>query len=784
MDFDFEANIIRSLGKIIDNGHLQKGFKPVHWCTDCASALAEAEVEYQDKQSPAIDVQFPLVDEALVADCFDHPEGHSGEGKLSVVIWTTTPWTLPANRAVAVSPKLEYTLVQIETEQGGKERLILASDLVKDAMDRYGIKEYHALGYCKGAALENLKANHPFYDFQVPIILGDHVTIDSGTGCVHTAPGHGQEDFTVGKQYGLEVANPVGANGVFVEGTQYFEGMHVFKANDHVISVLKDNHNLLHHHAYEHSYPHCWRHKTPIIFRATPQWFVSMDNNGLREKSLQQIEQTRWIPEWGESRIEQMVAGRPDWCISRQRTWGVPITLFVHKDNGELHPSSSALIERVASEVEKSGIQAWFDLDPASLIGDDAENYVKVVDTLDVWFDSGSTHACVVGARDEFKKPADLYLEGSDQHRGWFMSSMMTGVAMNDVAPYQQVLTHGFTVDAQGRKMSKSIGNVVAPQSVVNKSGADILRLWVASADYTAEMAVSDEILNRAADKYRRIRNTSRFLLSNMSGFNPETDMVAPEDMVELDRWIVRRTADLQQQIIEAYDNYQFHAVAQKLMNFCTVELGAFYLDVIKDRQYTAKTDGLARRSCQTALYHIAEAMTRWMAPVMSFTAQEIWQLLPGKRDTFVFTGTWYDGLPEQSSDSAYNDEYWTQVLQVRDAVNKLLEKARREELVGATLQANVTLYADDALAEALGLLKDELRFVLITSGASVEPLSAKGDDAEATDVEGLFVKVAVSKGNKCERCWHYSEDVTEDSPLCGRCVTNVEGEGETRLYA
>ncbi|MFT5162732.1 MAG: isoleucyl-tRNA synthetase [Alteromonadaceae bacterium] len=786
MDFDFEANIIRSLGKIIDNGHLLKGFKPVHWCTDCASALAEAEVEYQDKKSPAIDVKFTAVDELDMVNRFDHPQGHLGEGPVSVVIWTTTPWTLPANQAVAVSPKLEYTLVQIQTA-AGKERLVIGSDLVKDAMDRYGIETYHALGYTKGKSLELAAIKHPFYERVVPVILGDHVTSDSGTGCVHTAPGHGPEDFVVGKQYDLVVDNPVGANGVFVEGTRFFAGEHVFKANEHVIEVLKEHGSLLHHHAIEHSYPHCWRHKTPIIFRATPQWFMSMESKGLREKSLAEIKKTQWIPEWGESRIEQMVAGRPDWCISRQRTWGVPIALFMHKDSGELHPRSAELIEQVAVRVEKEGIQAWFDLEPQELIGDDVADFVKVTDTLDVWFDSGSTHACVVDTREELTKTADLYLEGSDQHRGWFMSSMMTGVAMNGVAPYRQVLTHGFTVDAQGRKMSKSIGNVIAPLTVVNKLGADILRLWVSSADYTAEMTVSDEILKRAADMYRRIRNTSRFLLSNMSGFNPATDMVADENMIELDRWIVRRTATLQSEIIEAYDKYQFHMVAQKLMNFCTVELGSFYLDVIKDRQYTAKSDGLARRSCQTALYHIAEAMTRWMAPILSFTAEEIWQLLPGKRGEFVQTDSWYDGLPQSTQDSAYDDTYWAQVLQIRDEVNRVLEKARRDEVVGATLQADVTLFVSELLHDVLSLLKDELRFVLITSKVDIQPFADKTEQAVATEIEGLWVEVQASQGQKCERCWHYSNDVGTDednSSLCGRCVTNIEGQGETRYYA
>ena len=786
MDYSFEANIIRSLGRIIDNGHLQQGFKPVHWCTDCGSALAEAEVEYQDKVSPAIDVRFAVVDEAVV-DCFDHPEGKRGSGKVSVVIWTTTPWTIPANRAVAVNAKLDYSLVQVEQGPLGAERLIIATDLVKDVMARAGIEHYHALGFAKGAALELVQLQHPLYDFTVPVILGEHVTTDSGTGCVHTAPGHGQEDFVVGKQYNLEVANPVGANGVYLPDTPLFAGQHVFKANDSVVEALKDAGALLVHKAYKHSYPHCWRHKTPIIFRATPQWFISMEQQGLRATSLEQIEQTRWIPEWGQQRIEKMVEGRPDWCISRQRTWGVPIALFVDKDTGALHPDTANLIEQVAKLVEQDGIQAWFDLDAQSLLGDDAAQYVKVTDTLDVWFDSGVTHACVVDVRPEFggADQADLYLEGSDQHRGWFMSSLMTGVSIKHKAPYKQVLTHGFTVDADGRKMSKSLGNVVSPQDVMNKLGADILRLWVATTDYTSEMTVSDEILNRAADKYRRIRNTARFLLANLNGFKPATDLVPFEQMVELDLWVVNRAAKLQQEIIDAYDNYQFHLVSQKLMNFCTVELGSFYLDVIKDRQYTAHTNSVARRSCQTALYHIAQAMVRWMAPIMSFTAQEIWQELPGQTQEFVFTDVWYSGFVGLTA-GKFDDAYWQQLLQVRDEVNKVLEAARREEKIGASLQAEVTLYASAALAADLAKLGDELRFVLITSTAqvSVEPAPT---DAVATELTGLSVQVNASTAPKCGRCWHHRHDVGANAAhadLCLRCVSNVEGDGEQRAFA
>lgn len=785
MDFATEANIIRSLGKIIGNGHLQQGFKPVHWCTDCGSALAEAEVEYQDKVSPAIDVRFKVLDDSVAAK-FDHPAGHAGQGPISVVIWTTTPWTIPANRAVAFNADLQYSLVQVEQGPNGAERLILATELVKDVMARANIEHYHALGFCQGAALDLVKLQHPLYDFSVPVVLGEHVTTDSGTGCVHTAPGHGQEDFVVGQKYGLEVANPVGANGVYLPDTPLFAGQHVFKANETVVEALKEAGALLVHKAYKHSYPHCWRHKTPIIFRATPQWFISMEQQGLRQTSLAEIEQTRWIPDWGQQRIENMVAGRPDWCISRQRTWGVPIALFVRKDNSALHPRTAELIEQVAQKVEQAGIQAWFDLDAAELLGADAADYVKVTDTLDVWFDSGVTHAAVVDARPEFHgAEIDLYLEGSDQHRGWFMSSLMTGVSIKGKAPYKQVLTHGFTVDGEGRKMSKSLGNVVSPQDVMNKLGADILRLWVATTDYTSEMTVSDEILNRAADKYRRIRNTARFLLANLNGFNPQTDALPFNELVELDLWVVNRAAKLQQEIIDAYDNYQFHQVSQKLMNFCTVELGSFYLDVIKDRQYTAHTESKARRSCQTALYHIAQAMVRWMAPVMSFTAQEIWEALPGQSTPYVFTDVWYPGFANLPA-GKFSDTFWQQLLEVRDEVNKVLEAARREEKLGASLQAEVTLFAGAELAQALSQLGDELRFVLITSTAKVsaeQPAAA----AVATAIKGLSVLVEASTAAKCERCWHHRHDVGADAAhpgICLRCVSNVEGSGEQRDFA
>lgn len=784
MDFASEANIVRALGKIIEAGHLEKGFKPVHWCTDCGSALAEAEVEYKDKTSPAIDVKFPLADVDVFAKAFGISEDDLKAHNTGVVIWTTTPWTLPANLAVSLHPELEYSLIALE---GASDWLIVASDLAESCAKRYGSEAFNVVATCIGGALDKARLQHPFLDKTSLIVLGDHVTTESGTGCVHTAPAHGVDDFNVCKQYDIEVYNPVGNNGVYLENTPLFAGQHVFKANQSVIDTLAKHGNLVLNVAYEHSYPHCWRHKTPIIFRATPQWFVSMDKLGLREESLEQIRNTQWIPEWGENRISKMVEGRPDWCISRQRTWGVPIPLYVHKVSGELHPETSALIEKVAADIETSGIQAWWDIDDAALLGSDADQYEKVTDTLDVWFDSGVTHFFVVDCRDDIPASADLYLEGSDQHRGWFMSSLMTSTAMHGHAPYKQVLTHGFTVDAQGKKMSKSLGNVVAPQEVTNKLGADILRLWVASTDYRGEIAVSDEILKRAADNYRRLRNTSRFLLANLNGFNPATDLVAEQDMVALDRWMVTRAKQLQEELVAAYERYDLLVVSQKLTHFCSLDLGSFYLDIIKDRQYTAKQDSVARRSCQTALYHIVEALVRWMAPITSFTAQEIWQEMPGERGKFVFTETWYDGFNSFTQDGALDDDFWQQIMAVKDAVNQALEQARKAQVLGGSLEADITLYADEALKTLLDLLGDELRFVLITSGATVKASAEKTDDAEKTDVSGLFVSVSKTAGEKCVRCWHHREDVGSHAgheELCGRCVTNVDGDGEVRHYA
>lgn len=778
MDYTFEANIVRSLGKIVENGHLLKGFKPVHWCTDCGSALAEAEVEYQDKVSPAIDVAY----KAITPDAINAACSAQYSGDIAIAIWTTTPWTIPASMAVSLNAQLEYVLLD-----AGDRAILVAQELVESCAKRFGLSEVNVLGRCRGEALENQRFMHPYLQREIPVLLGDHVTIEAGTGCVHTAPAHGQDDFVVGQRYGIEVYNPVGGNGVYLPDTEHFAGMHVLKANAAIIELLRERGALLSAEDYEHSYPHCWRHKTPIIFRATPQWFVSMDQNGLLADAVKAVDGVTWLPEWGRARIDSMLGSRPDWCISRQRTWGVPITLFVHKQSGELHPDTQALIEQAALRIESEGINAWFEMDAADLLGAEADAYDKVNDTLDVWFDSGVTHACVLRKRDELQFPADIYLEGSDQHRGWFQSSLLTSLAIEGVAPYRTVLTHGFTVDGDGRKMSKSLGNIIPAKKAMNDQGADIIRLWVAATDYRGELAVSDEILKRTADSYRRIRNTARFFLSNLNGFEPATHAVPFADMLSLDRWVIDRTARLQQEIVAAYDGYHFHQIYQKLHNFCANELSGFYLDIIKDRQYTTAADSLARRSAQTAMYHIGEALVRWMAPILSFTAEEIWENLPGEREPTVHVAQWYEALDMLPAEDAMGDEYWQQVIAVRTAVNREMEVQRAAGTLRGSLDATIELYCGDALKAALASLGDELRFVLITSGATLHDMDGAPSEATATELPGLKLRVFASDDEKCERCWHRRPEVgTIDShpTLCARCVENIDGAGETRNYA
>jgi isoleucyl-tRNA synthetase len=795
LDFKFEADEIRALAKVVANGHLVRGDKPVYWCFDCGSALAEAEIEYQDKMSPAIDVAYDALDPHGLAAKFDVAI-HAGD-IVAVPIWTTTPWTLPASVAVTLGPDIEYVLFEGPARGGKRVLLVVAEALLEKAGKRYGVENPAALGRIKGAGLDLIKLHHPFYQRDIPLIVGDHVTTDDGTGAVHTAPSHGAEDFTVAREYGIAGVNPLGPNGVYTPETEIFAGQFIWKANDTIVDLLRERGVLLAAEKITHSYPHCWRHRTPVVFRATPQWFIGMETKGLRADALKAIrDDVDWYPTWGEERIYGMIKDRPDWCISRQRTWGVPIALFVHKSTSEPHPRSVELMEQVAQRVEQAGADAWYALDPRELLGAESDDYMKVTDILDVWFDSGTTHFCVLDQRPELaRKPGDkvMYLEGSDQHRGWFHSSLLTSVAMQGKAPYDEVLTHGFTVDAQGRKMSKSLGNGIEPQDVMKHYGADILRLWIASADYRNEMALSDEILKRVADAYRRIRNTARFLLGNLAGFDPDKDLVPVEKSLLLDQWAVQQAHDVQQAVVAAYARYDYPDIVQRIQNFCTNELGSLYLDITKDRLYTMQPDSHGRRSAQSAMYRILEALARWLAPILSFTAEEIWPNIPGKRDASVMFETFYDGLaatqgmPEQR-------KFWSDLLAIRAAVAKLLEGMRNAGEIGAALEAEVTLHADLALHARLAPVADELRFFFITSGLRLADAANKPANAQSVEVAGaesepatLWISAHVSEGKKCIRCWHYRTDVgthPEHPEICGRCVSNLpDGPGEQRLY-
>ncbi len=818
MSFQAEADEIRALGKLLEQGHLYRGLKPVNWCLDCRSALAEAEVEYEDKTSEAIDVAFPVADLERLREIFGVGIKHPAYA----AIWTTTPWTLPANQAVCAHPDFIYEL--IETERG---LLILAHDLATACLERYGLRQRRVLASCAGAKLEHLELRHPFQDRVVPLILGSHVTLEAGTGLVHTAPAHGVDDYYVGQRYGLPIDNPVGDDGKFVAATPLFAGLSVWQANPKVIETLEHHGLLLRHDKLRHSYPHCWRHKTPIIFRATTQWFVRMDGNApalshgnvtahppspapgagatsqlplseeddgrgrdvalaeapiagasLRQLALKAIEATQFYPSWGKARLYAMIANRPDWCVSRQRNWGVPIPFFLDKETGDVHPRSAELIAQVAQRVEQGGIEAWFSLEPRELLGDDADRYQKMSDTLDVWFDSGTTHWSVMRGshRAESGYPADLYLEGSDQHRGWFHSSLLTGCALDGRAPYKGLLTHGFVVDGKGKKMSKSKGNVIAPQQVSDTLGAEILRLWVAATDCSGELSISKEILDRVVEVYRRLRNTLRFLLANSADFDASTQAVPVAEWLEIDRYALALTRQLQNDIAAAYARFEFHKVVQALQNFCAEDLGAFYLDILKDRLYTTASASRGRRSAQSALWHILQAVTRLMAPILSFTAEEIWQLLGGDAEDSVMLTTWH-ALPFQDDEEDLLAR-WRQIREVRGEVSKVLEDLRAAGSIGSSLQAEVEIRAAGARHELLAALDDDLRFVLICSKTTL---------VRAADAGAEAVIATPSRHAKCARCWHWREDVGADAAhpeLCGRCLANLFGDGEPRQHA
>ena len=796
MDYRYEADILRSLAKVIERGHLVRGVKPVYWCFDCGSALAEAEIEYQDKVSPAIDVAYVARDPQAFARAFgvDVPAGV----EVAVPIWTTTPWTLPASLAVTLGAELEYALVEGPPRGDVRRWLVVADALAGQALQRYGVDGAVVHGRAPGAVLEHLVLAHPFYgERDIPLLLGDHVSAEDGTGAVHTAPGHGQEDYAVGRQYGLlerytaAQVNPVDGRGVYLPSTPpagdtALAGVHLWKANDLLVQVLRDSGALLAYAKFNHSYPHCWRHKTPVVFRATPQWFISMERAGLRRDALAAIPGVAWVPGWGEQRIHGMIEHRPDWTISRQRYWGVPIALFFDRETGEPHPRTVELMRQVADRVQAEGVEAWYALRAEDLLGEaEASRYEKVNDILDVWFDSGVSHECVLAQRpqDGLHKPADLYLEGSDQHRGWFHSSLLSGVAMDGAAPYRQVLTHGFAVDEQGKKMSKSLGNVVVPQKVIDQMGADVLRLWVAATDFSAEMSVSDKILKQGGDVYRRLRNTARFLLGNLHGFDPATHLRPLHDMVALDRWIVHRAWETQQKIAAAYERYDFAEIVQLLSNFCSVDLGSLYLDVTKDRLYTMPEDSRGRRSAQSAMYRVAEAFVRWIAPILAFTADEMWGFLPpstehGPREDNVLFATWYEGVAPLEDDAPLSAADFDALLALREQVSRTLEPMRAAGEIGAALDAQIGLRCDGEALARLAPLADELRFLFISGDVAVS--------AEPGARDAIAVLATPTDKPKCVRCWHRRADVGTDAAhpqLCARCVTNISGPGEDRRW-
>ena len=773
MDFQTEAETVRALGEIYLAGYLYRGEKPVQFCLDCGSSLAEAEVEYKDKISPAIDVAYRFKDKAALAGAFGLSEI---DGEAFAMIWTTTPWTLPASQAISAGADVVYQL--IDTAKG---KLVLAKDLAEEALKRYGFEHSAVLAETGGAKLENLHLEHPFLERDIPMLNGDHVTTEAGTGLVHTAPSHGLDDYFVCLKYGIELDNPVNGEGRYRSDVPRVAGLTVWEANPVITEWLQENGRLLANTKIEHSYAHCWRHKTPLIYRATGQWFIGMDKAGhdgktLRNKAMKAVDDTEFFPAWGRARLEAMIEGRPDWVVSRQRYWGTPMTFFVHKESGELHPKSAEFLEEVAKRIEKKGIEAWFSLDAKELLGEEAADYEKLNDTLDVWFDSGSTHFSVLKQREELAWPADLYLEGSDQHRGWFQSSMLIGCATVGRAPYKQLLTHGFVVDQNGRKMSKSLGNVVAPQEVYNEFGADILRLWTASTDYSGELAISKEILKRVTESYRRIRNTLSFLFANLSDFSPIEHAVPQDQMVEIDRYAMILARQLQERLAgDFYPRYAFHFAVKDIVAFCSEDLGAFYLDILKDRLYTTQVDSHARRSAQTALYHITRSLVLLISPILCFTGEEAWDIIGGGEEDSVLFHTWHEfpSINEKSEEALLKK--WQAVREVREAVTAAIEPLRADKSVGSSLQAEVAITAPDALAGYLKALGEELRFALLVSEVSV----AKGDE--------LTVAAKVSGGEKCERCWHYTDDVgsvAAHPTLCARCAENVSGKGETRHYA
>jgi len=764
LDSSFEANAVRALGKIYEAGHIEKGEKPVHWCQDCGSALAEAEVEYQDKTSKSIDVAFKANEQSLKK--LNEVFATNIVDGISFVIWTTTPWTIPSNVAVCINPELDYALIKLDGEH-----LVIAEAMIELCMERWGTTS-ELVSKTLGKNLVDISLIHPFIERKSELLHGDHVTTEAGTGCVHTAPAHGLDDYFICKKHGIETFKALNSKGFFKEEFEFIAGLPASKADPLVIEKLNEVKALVNCDDFHHSYPHCWRHKSPLIFTSTAQWFISMNKSGLLNEALQSISGVSWEPSWGEQRIEGMLTDRPDWCISRQRNWGVPITLVVHKESGAIHPNQSELFKQFANLIEENGISSWESLDLNEFI-DDGDSYIKITDSLDVWFDSGVTHFAVSEQRFEEGIVADLYLEGSDQHRGWFQSSLLTSIAMNGRAPYKAVLTHGFVVDENGRKQSKSLGNVVSPQKVWDSLGADILRLWVASADFRSEMVASDEILKRVSDQYRRIRNTFRFILGNLNDFD-ESKKIVFEDQIELDKWIVLETSKLQEDVLKLYESYSYHNVVQKIHNFCVNELGGIYLDIVKDRLYTCKDSSHARQSCQTSLNYVLNTMVRLTAPILSFTSEEIWQTHPSLKgqNESIFLSKYFES--KQEGECVISSSDWARIFEIKDIVNQSIERLRNENKLKGSLDSNVIISANEEDKSILDKLGPELHFVFISSQASV------------IDGDTLSIQIDQMSDEKCTRCWHRDSTVGEskDHPeICSRCEENIDQSGESRSF-
>ncbi|QCI19727.1 MAG: isoleucine--tRNA ligase [Buchnera aphidicola (Brevicoryne brassicae)] len=782
MDFKNEANIIRTLSKIIKKKYLYQDFKPVYWCLSCSSSLSEAEVEYSKKTSDSIIVAFKNQNKSIIENIFNLKKINQKE--IYLPIWTTTPWTLPSSKAIAIHPDFAYQLIETE-----KYNLIIAKKLVKNVLNKLKIKKWIVIDSIKGKYLENVIFLHPFLkNIYLPLILGKHVTLESGTGCVHTAPDHGPDDYKVSQKYNIKISNLVDFKGNYISNIHpKLDGINIFQANSIIIKILTERNLLLHHEYLKHNYPHCWRHKNPIIYRATPQWFVKIDYQKLRDKSLEEIKKVFWIPEWGQSRIREMIKKRPDWCVSRQRKWGVPMSIFINKKTREIHPKTFLLMEKIAKKVEIEGIKAWWNIDLKEILGKEYQVYDKILDILDVWFESGNTHTSIKYKNKKYEKnSADMYLEGSDQHRGWFMSSLIISTLINEKAPYSEVLTHGFVVDGKGQKMSKSMGNTISPNNIINKLGADVLRLWVASSNYSNDISISDEILKNASDTYRRIRNTARFMLANINDFNPKKDIISKNNMVYLDKWAISHTKTVQEEIIELYKKYNFHAVIQRIMYFCSMEMGSFYLDIIKDRQYTLKENSQERRSCQTAIYYIIHALVRWIAPILSFTADEIWNHLPQNDSPYVFTEEWFDKLFHLDKNDVFNCKFWNEIIDIKNEINKFLEELIKNKTINNSLEASVTLYVLPELLTKLKILDKELKFIFLTSETKVKPYeTAPINTKKSKNISFFKISLNKFKGKKCPRCWHYFNNDKNclHNDICNRCVLNTTGNGEKRIF-